>query len=248
MKSLSIRAAIAAAVLMGAGMSHATQITFDDGLDTSQQPFAPLLTHGVPLYQGGFLIGPASTVEGASDMDLVGSLVNGAELAATCAAVVCPTNNGSTFFASLDDSVLYLAEASDAGVPFMLGGFKASFLGNGIDAVPATGAAGVLRVLGVLADGSGTSIEDFELAPATLEGALSFSSYASAFASTPLVAAIFFAFRCDPLGQCTDAFTDNKAQFAIDDIEVSAVPEPAGWAMAALGLVALCLARRRSGV
>lgn len=248
MKSLSIRAAIAATVLMSAGMTHATQLNFDDGLDTSQQPFAPLLTHGMPLYQSGFLIGPASTVEGASDLDFVGSLVSGADLAATCAAVVCPTNNASTFFASLDDSVLYLAEASDSGVPFMLSGFKASFMGNGIDPVPTTGGAGVLRVLGVLADGSGTRLEDFVLAPATLEGALSFSSYASAFASTPLVAAIFLAFHCDLQGSCTDAFTNNKAQFAIDDIEVSAVPEPATWAMVALGLVAVGFARRRSGV
>ncbi len=49
--------------------------------------------------------------------------------------------------------------------PFLLSGFSASFVGNGIDPVPTTGGAGLIRVLGVLADGSGTSFETFVLGP-----------------------------------------------------------------------------------
>jgi hypothetical protein len=239
--------ALVAALLLALGCAHAsTVLDFDDGLDTSQSPFAPLLTHGAPLFQHGFLIGPASSRADATAVDLAGALVNGLDIATTCGAVVCPTNNASTFLVGLDDSVVYLSEASDTGVPFTLSGFRASFVGNGIDPIPSQGGAGVIRVLGVLADGSGSRFESFVLAPASDTGVLSFSTYASSFASTPLAAAIFVAFHCDTAGVCTDAFTNNKAQFALDDIEVSAVPEAAIWQLALAGLALLRLARRRA--
>jgi len=245
MTYLPKKSALVAVALASLGVAHAAHITFDDGLDTSQVPFAPLLTHGAPLYQDGFLIGPVSTLPDATDTDLVGALVSGSDVASTCVGLVCPTNDASTFLVGMDDSAVYLSEASDSGKPFTLGSFSASFVGNGIDPLPLTGGAGVLRVLGVHADGT-TSFEDFVLAPANDQGQLSFSTYQSSFANTPLVAAIFFAFHCDTQGQCSDAFTNNKAQFALDDIEVSAaVPEPATWGMAALGLAVLGLARRR---
>ncbi len=45
MKFLPNKAALAAALLAGAGIAHATtRITFDQGLDTSQALFAPMLT------------------------------------------------------------------------------------------------------------------------------------------------------------------------------------------------------------
>lgn len=247
-KHLLYKSALAAALLAtGSGMAQAAVITFDDGLDTSAAAWAPLITLDAVLYQGGFLIGPTSMAPDAGDEDLVGVLVDGSDVAGTCIGIVCPTNNPSNFYAALNDSAVYLAEASDSGVPFTLSGFKASFVGNGIDPLPTGGAAGVLRVLEVQVDG-GVVSEDFQLAPAGADGSLSFNSYVPALAGQPLVAAVFLAFYCDAHGACADAFTNNKAQFALDDLVVSAVPEPANWAMLASGLagiVGLARVRRR---
>lgn len=244
MKPLSIGAALAAALCAGVGVAHASTLTFDAGLDSSQLPFAPYLTHGAPLYQDGFQISARSSVAGAGEFDLVGALVDGSDLGASCAAIVCPTNNASTFLLALDDSAVYLSSAAGA-MPFTLGGFSASFVGNGLDPVATRGAAGIVRVFGVLADGSGLRIESFALAPASQDGQLSFSSYVSSFADTPLTAVVFQAFSCDAQGVCNEAIADNRAQFALDDIAVSAVPEPANWCMAVLGLLALGLTSRR---
>ncbi len=165
-----------------------------------------------------------------------------------CADIVCPTNNASTFYAALDDSAVYLGDASQSGTPFLLSSFKASFLGNGLDRIPTQGGAGLLQVMGLLADGSGASVETFVLAAASREGLLSFTSFSPAFATTPLIGVVFTGFYCGVDGNCSDVFTNNKAQFALDDIVlsgVSPVPEPATWAMAALGLAGLAVARRR---
>lgn len=225
------------AALAAGGIAHGATLGFESALDTSQALFAPILTHGVPLYEGGYMLTPLSPNPAATDMDLVGLLVNGSELAATCSAVVCPANNASTFFASLDDSALRLSSAG-AGVPFTLGGFSASFVGNGHDPLPTSGNAGMLKVVGVLADGSGTREETFALSTVGVDGLLGFSTFASSFAATPLLSVSFSALRCDAQGVCSDALS-NKAQFALDDIQVSAVPEPATWCMAALGLAAV---------
>lgn len=244
MKSFSRKAAFAAATWAVFGAAQAANLTFDAGLDASQLPFAPYLTQGAPLYQDGFQISALSSLPGAGELDLVGALVSGAELDATCQAMACPSNNASTFLVALDGSAIHLSAAASA-MPFTLSSFSASFVGNGLDPVATTGAAGIVQVLGVLADGSGTRSESFSLAPAGLTGQLSFSTYASSFADTPLVAAIFVAFRCDAHGVCDEALTDNGAQFALDDIAVSAVPEPADWGMAALGLGIVGLVCRR---
>jgi hypothetical protein len=50
---------------------------------------------------------------------------------------------------------------------------------------------------------------------------------------------------CDYTGTCT-AFETNQGQFAIDDLNVSAVPEPSAYAMLGTGFLFMgAIARRR---
>jgi len=236
---------LGAALFLGTGVAHAALIDFDAGLDTSQAPWSPLLSQGASLYQSGYAISTASMTPGADPDAFVGLLVDGRDVAGTCFGMVCPTDNSSNFLMAMNDSAVYLTEQSNSGVPFLLSGFKASFVGNGIDPLPASGGAGVLRVLEMHTDGSVTT-ESFELASINSNGDLNFASFNST-NSKPVVAAMFFAYFCDTNGNCSDAFSNNKAQFALDDINVSAVPEPATWAMTALGLAGVAgVARRRS--
>lgn len=249
MKHLLKKSALAAAALAGLGSAQAAVITFDAGLDATFAAYAPLITHGDALLQNGFLVAGLSNADAPAPGDFVGALLNGADLANTCAAVVCPSNNATTFYGGLNDGYIYLAEQTDSNVPFTIAGFSASFLANGSDPIPTTTASGLLRIQGVLADGSGALTQTFQLAPASGTGALSFNSYLTtgAFATAQFKYAFIFGFYCDANGACTNAFTNNKGQFAIDDINVTAVPEPTTWALMGLGLFGMaCAARRRA--
>lgn len=247
MKHLLKKSALAAAALASLGSAQAAVITFDAGLDTSGAAFAPQITHGDAVFQSGFLVAGLSNAAGAAAGDLVGSLINGADVANICVGMVCPTNNSSTFYAGIDDGYIYLAEESDSNKPFTIAGFAASFVANGSDPIPTATASGLLRIQGVKADGSGSLTQTFQLAPAAANGSLSFSSYVTsgAFATTQFKYAFIFGFYCDTNGSCTNAFTNNKGQFAIDDINVTAVPEPTTWALMGLGLAGIAAARRR---
>lgn len=247
MKHYLKKSALAAAALASLGSAQAAVIDFDAGLDTSAAAFAPLITHGAAVFQNGFLVAGLSNAAGATATDLVGALINGADIANTCVGVVCPSNNATTFYGGLNDGYIYLAEKTDSDVPFTIAGFAASFLANGSDPIPTATASGLLRIQGVKADGSGAITQTFQLAPAAANGSLSFSNYATtgAFATTQFKYAFIFGFYCDTNGSCTNAFTNDKGQFAIDNINVTAVPEPTTWGLMGLGLAGIAAARRR---
>ncbi|MBT9456653.1 MAG: PEP-CTERM sorting domain-containing protein [Burkholderiaceae bacterium] len=239
-----LKTALAIAALAGMGAAQSAVITFD-GLEES--PFAPtlavgLLGDGDEFYQSNFWLAPFSNSATSLPGDLVGAIVDGADLSNTCHSVACPTNNGTKFYTAVDDGLLAIGAMS--GQTFTLNNFQASFVGAGGEVFPTTTL--LLRIQGRLANNS-TLTAQFNL-PGQSGGVFSFQNYATsgAFATTQFKNVIFYGLACNAQGSCS-AFSSDKGQFALDNINVSAIPEPSSWLMMGLGLAAFgAFARRRN--
>lgn len=246
MKKLCKYLAATAALFLGAGLAHADVIDFEEPVtaDNAFAAYAPLLTHYDEFYQGDFYLGTYSNDPGAiPGGDLVGAMVNGSDLS-TCWSISCPTGNASTFFTSLNDGYLVLGRMD--GKSFSVNSFQASFLGGAdIGSLPAV--SGLLGLQGVTASGGSLS-QSYQLAgPAG--GTLSFDSYTTsgAFAAAQFKYLYAYGFACDGAGSCA-AFSTNRGQFALDNIQlttVTAVPEPETWALMLMGLAGVGALSRR---
>ena len=245
-KKIFASLAVAAAFVISTGLAHADVVDFEVPVtaNNSLAPFAPLITHTDEFYQGNFYVYTFSNVAGAAQgVDLVGALVNGSDLS-TCFSVTCPTNNASTFYTSLNDGVLALGRVDNQS--FSVNSFDASFLGGSdIGSLPAV--SGLLRLQGFTAAGASLT-QTYQLAGPS-NGALSFASYATtgSFATTQFQVVYAFGFACDTAGSCS-AFSTNRGQFALDNIQltsVTAVPEPETWALMLFGLVGVGALSRR---
>lgn len=245
MKHYLKQSAIALAAL--ASMSaQAVVITFDQPIDTTNAPLAPLLpytTAGTEIVTQGFWFDPYSAVAGRQDGDLVGALIDGADSANICSALTCPTNATGTYLAGLNDG--YLIFGAVDGSPLRLTSFSASFIGAQGDTLAAV--PGILRISAVSAANATLATVDFNLAGLNGAGALSFATFSNTGALATTNAAFYRvrAAYCDTTGACSFTST-NKGQWALDNINVTAVPEPSQWALFGLGLAGVAaIARRR---
>lgn len=240
MKHVFRRVAAVAAIALSAGAAQAALIDFEQPVNTPTAPFAPFLTHGDEFLQGSYYFDPFSNAANAQFGDLVGAIIDGRDLA-MCMGVLCPSNNPSTFLGALNDGAVAFGRTD--GQSFTVNSFDASFIGASGVALPPV--AGLLRLQGFTSTGA-TLTQTFQLAGPDTSGALGFASYhtSGSFASTQFATVYAFGFTCNASGTC-NAFSSDRGQFALDNISVSAVPEPESAAMLLLGLLSVGAAVRR---
>ncbi|MET0855671.1 MAG: NF038120 family PEP-CTERM protein [Telluria sp.] len=174
----------------------------------------------------------------ADDYGLVGALINGADPFG-CLLAACPASN-STYFAGLNDGALELFR--DDHLAFTVDGLRFAFIGA------PEAAFGRLALTGTLADGGTLSVSN-EF-PGQVDGVFQFDQFVlGAFSSAVLTSLRIDACLYDGGGGCVfdHMTTQNQAQFAIDNVQLTAVPEPAALTMLLFGLAGITLAARRRG-
>ena len=160
--------------------------------------------------------------------------------------IACPTNNATTYFASLADGYTFL-EMLD-GSSFSLTSLDASFLGfNGLT-YPSQ-VAGFLRVAAFDAAGQVGSYLDLALSgPAG--GVFNFATYdmTSLGGGSLFTTVRILSYAC-VVGSTSCNRNTNQAQFALDNVVIANandVPEPGSFALMGLGLFGIgAIARRR---
>jgi hypothetical protein len=157
---------------------------------------------------------------------------------AAALGAAAPSGNAGQFYTQLNEGALNLHRSD--GALFNLHGFDAAF----VPLQPAAAGQTVIAAVATYADNSQWGVA-WLFAPAA-NGVSPFASYNNApdfSAFTGMKSLDFFTCSFDGSNVCTSPL-QNNGQFAIDNISVSVVPEPAAAALLGLGLVALALRRR----
>jgi hypothetical protein len=228
-----LRAAAWGAAALAAQSAGATVLAFDS---VAVGP----VTQDQRWHEAGYTLGGHTVDPLALPGDLVGMVADGSD-PGVCVNLMCPPNPGH-YYQGLNDGVLIVA-ADQPGAAFRLQAFDASFIG----AVPGAAypaLAGKLGIYGAYADGS-YAYEEYAL-DGPGPGGFQFQHYlaSAGFAAQPFVELDLMAWSCDAGGTCV-SFTDGQGQFALDNVAVAAIPEPASWTMLGLGVLLLAASRRR---
>jgi hypothetical protein len=148
-----------------------------------------------------------------------------------------PSGNASQFYFASNDGQLEITRGDN--IPFQLNSFSAAFVPQDPPSAQMTGIVAIGQL-----SGGGTSTYWWAFPPGAA-GINLFSSYALPADFTNLVSLTFRA--CAVVGgiDCSVP-TLNNGQFAIDDIVLTPVPEPAPAALLTLGAALLALRLRRA--
>lgn len=198
---------------------------------------------GTQVYtESGFNLGFYANVAGGGAGSFVGEFIDGTD-PTYCVNMACPVNNPGMYYGALNDSYIDITSTTSRQ-RFQVKSLDASFIGASpaLNSYPAT--TGLLRLQGIRADGS-YLLQDFVFGRPSAAG-FQFGHYntTSAFAAGQFVELLMFGFACDTAGNCK-AFQTNQGQFGLDNLELTAVPEPASALILGLGLAGLVAARRR---
>jgi hypothetical protein len=200
---------------------------------------------GDAFTEAGFTFRVGNSLTAAADeVGLVGALVNSSNSFA-CTITACPVGNGSNYFAGLNDGVLNLSYAGAPG--FRLSGLSYAFIG------PTPGMSnasyGQLVLTGTTSTGSVLTVAS-AFPGQNAAGDFTFDSFLvdRAFRGTTLTSLSVSACLFDGNGGCTSErdFTQNQAQFALENLNLTVIPEPTSVALMMLGLAGLgTISRRR---
>lgn len=246
---------IACCLLAGAAPAFATTIDFE----THSNVVTPVLGSGDTAYAGrdrfttaGYTATVADSVYAQSLPDYepgaAGVIVDHSDRLA-CSIVVCPGSffNQSHYYAGLNDGSLTLARTD--GLAFRLFSLDFAFVAYTYD-LP-NFSYGQL-VLSATAEGSDDPItRNMNLPGQFLDGNFIFDTWQldGLFSGLNLTSLTISACVFDDGLNCVNGATSyNLAQFAIDNLQVEAVPEPQDWLVfgSGLGLLAAIVRRRRT--
>lgn len=222
---------VSAVTLLGAAPAMADTISFE--------------SHGPDIFAGGDTFAEAGysmqvldTIAGGGGF--AGAIANGAD-PGTCAVAACPVGNNSMYYLGLNDGGLNI-HRTDASA-FSLHGLDYAFVAP-VGGLP-NFSYGQLVLTGKLV-GGGTvqSAFDFPLQNSTGNYVFGAAPMNAAFGHASLSELTVSACLFDGNGSCYNPAA-NQAQFAIDNLNVSAVPEPSAYAMLMLGLGGVAFAARR---
>ncbi len=241
--------ASAVSALCALAPAQAAVLTFD----AVQNIVTPQLNAGDTAYntgdafmEAGFTLraNNSATAE-PGEVGLVGALVD-SDNAFACFITSCPAGNGSNYYAGLNDGMLNISFAG------AVNGFKLKGLDYGFVA-PSGGlpnfSYGQLVLTGTTLTGSTISVASaFPGQNAAGRFMLDNFMVDAAFGATALTSLTINACLFDGAGDCLSGdrfFTQNQAQFALDNLRLNVVPEPGSVALLLLGVAGLGAASRR---
>jgi len=239
----------AAAMLASSALAQADVLNFETVDEDGPAPFFYQVdTSSQQAYKpynfGSFWL--ASYAIGAVAGDRSGVLVDGANAADICSSgVTCPTGNSSAYYGGINDG--YIAFGLQSGAAFRLTSFDASVFKIDGQVYPASpNPSSILILRGWRADN--TFLDSAQIAiGGPVDGSFAFKTYdlktlSATFANTEFVAARVISYSWNGT---TYTNGSNLNNIALDNLTVSAVPEPGSWALMGLGLLGVAAYSRR---